>query len=313
MGDDSTRDLEARVLALGLDPSEMDEAEARALVGGLHTSAPPPEGILGSGRGVTQVFDGRAAGNRGVVTATGVLGVPGIPVPLAAVGGEGVVRPWNVWASPVIVPRTGQLPPLFQVPAGAGGSTIPGSIMTALVGILEWTIDGARFNAEFDITMGARLSILADRLELRAANESEINDDTLAASNIQVVGGISPGSAASPSPVLRTRYFGDSVSAEPLPGFLPVIVAIPPFARTVVPLVTPIGALGGYTLNFLNSIGAVIGTREYPSRAYGVGPGSQIEGEAAPLILPNDCRGISLVTGAAQARTAHRFIFGLYL
>jgi len=267
-----------------------------------------------SQRGETQAFGGRGAGARALVTPTGVLGAPGAPSVLAEIGGLGEVRAWNVWASPVIVPIVGQLPPLRQLAAGAGGgSALAAGVATALVAIVEWTVDGARFNAEIDITQGARLTVVADRVKLAVANETGINDGGAALGAMEVVGGIAPASAASPSPALRTRYFGATPEDDETGALLPVTITVPPWARTVVPLVTPIGTLGGYTLNFLDSAGAVIGTREYPERVYGVGPGSQIEGEALPLLLPNDCRGIQLVTGASQARTAHRFIFELYL
>jgi len=250
------------------------------------------------------------------VLPTGVLGVPGAPLVLAEIGGKGEPRAWNVWASPVHVPLSGQVPPFFQIPAGVGGgSAVPGGIATALVGIVEWTIDGARFLVEFDVTHGARLTLVADRVKLLVANETGIDDGLPDAGAMQVQGGITPASAASPSPVLRTRYAGPTSENEAGTAWLPVTVPVPPFARTVVPLVQPIGTLGGYTLSFLDSALAAIGTREYPERIYGVGPGSQIEGEAAALVLPNDCRAISILTGpgVAQARTAHRFIFGLYL
>lgn len=267
-----------------------------------------------SQRGETQAFGGRGAGSRALVTPTGTLGTPGAPSILAEVGGLGEVRAWNVWASPVIVPIVGQLPPLRQLAAGAGGgSALAAGVATALVAIVEWTVDGARFNAEVDITQGARFTVVADRVKLAVANETGINDGAASIGAMEVVGGIAPASAASPNPALRTRYFGATVEDDETGLPLPVVVTVPPWARTVTPLVAPIGTLGGYTLDFLNSAGAVIGTREYPERVYGVGPGSQIEGEAARLVLPNDCRGISLLTGPAQLRTAHRFIFELYL
>jgi hypothetical protein len=181
-----------------------------------------------------------------------------------------------------------------------------------LVALLDWDVDGARFRAEIDVTHGMRLTVVGDRVRLSVANESGVNQGAIETSTIEVAGGIAAASAASPSPVLRTRYFGASVAAEG-GGFLPITVLVPPFARTVVPYVTPIGTLGGYTINLLNSVGATIASREYPERVYGVGPGSQIEGEALPLLLPDDCRAVSLVTGASQARTAHRFVFELYL
>ena len=130
---------------------------------------------------------------------------------------------------------------------------------------------------------------------------------------MQVVGGITSESASSSGPALRTRYFGATPEEEQGGALLPLTITVPPWSRTVTPMVAPIGALGGYTLDFLDTAGAVIGTREFPERVYGGGPGSQIEGEALAILLPNDCRGITLTTGAAQPRTAHRFTFQLYL
>lgn len=137
--------------------------------------------------------------------AAPAVGTPGPLVQLAELGGVGgEVRRYNAFLARDVV---GQL----------GAPTNP---ILAAVALIEWAVDGATFAAELDILNGSRFSVVANRLNIRAANEGTGNA-------LLISGAIMPGGEAEPNEALRTRYIGNLLANS---GNNRTIL-IPPFAK----------------------------------------------------------------------------------
>lgn len=179
-----------------------------------------------------------------------------------------------------------------DVVEGAGG-------ISAVAGILAYRVGGIEHLIEIDWITGTRLNLVASAVRLDAQHEGT-------GSAVQVRASCGYGIFPSARNAQRTRYFAAGIAAGASSA-----VPIPPFATSFYVCVTPVGTLGGYTVHALDSTAAtIIATWEFPARAYGVGPGSQLESALLPIPLPNDARFIRITNGGTP-RTRASLVFQL--
>ena len=164
--------------------------------------------------------------------------------------------------------------------------TVGGSSVIRPVAEIIWGTRG-QFRAEIDIGTGIELTLTGSSIYVNAFL------DTGSTTQLKVEAGIGFHAAYTHNPAVRTAYLDNIGTAAP------VTTLRAPFGGTIVGFERA-DMTAAYRLQFLDIAGNVMGTRVIASATY----------LTQPIVLPNDCRFVTVLNQGAGADNA-RLIYGV--